>query len=76
MRADCPANLVTLASGELACQDGMGGAVAWVEIPEFDVSQLEVEQLAGAFAAGFVVMGTAFVIGQGFRHLLDMIRRG
>lgn len=76
MRADCPANVVTLTDGVLGCQDGSGGAVAWVVVPEFAISDLDAGQLAGAFAAGFVVMGTAFVIGQGFRHVLDMIRRG
>lgn len=44
-------------------------------VSTFDVSQLDPGELAGAFAAGFVLMGTFWAIGQGARHLLDMIRR-
>lgn len=76
MQLECPANVVTLANGEVACQDGGGAAVAWLVTPSFDVSQLDTAQLGGAFAAGFVVMATGMVIGMGFRHLLSMIRRG
>lgn len=75
MLLDCPANVVTLSSGELACQDGMGGAVAWLVTPSFDLDQLDPEMLAAAFAAGFVIVGTAWAIGKGARIVLSMLGR-
>jgi len=74
MRLECPHTVVTLAAGEVACQDGAGAPVAWLVEPSFDVSELDSGQLAGAWAAGFVLVGTALVIGKGFAALLDAIR--
>jgi len=42
----------------------------------FDVSSLDSPELAAAWAAGFTIMALSYVIGFGFRALLDMIRRG
>lgn len=76
MRVSCPGfAVVTGAGGEALCVDALGAPVAWEAQPEFDVSQLEADQLSGAFAAGFVVVATAFVIGYGFRALLRTIGR-
>lgn len=76
MILECPANVVTLGNGEVACQDGGGVAVSWLVTPSFDPSQLDPELLAAAFAAGFTVVGTGLLIGIGVRMLLDMVRRG
>ncbi|HTD72155.1 MAG TPA: hypothetical protein VK652_01410 [Steroidobacteraceae bacterium] len=76
MKATCPGfTISTGSSGELLCLDSLGAPVAWEVQPEFDVSQLESEDLAGAWAAGFVLVGTAWAIGYGFRSVLRMIGR-
>lgn len=41
----------------------------------FDVSDLEATQISAAFAAGFVVVATAMMIGKGARIVLSMIGR-
>lgn len=75
MRASCPgAAIVTGSAGEALCVDGLGAPVAWEVQPEFDVSQLETAELSGAFAAGFVVIATGWVIGRGFKYVLGMLR--
>lgn len=76
MRVNCPGfAVVTGSAGEALCQDSLGAPVAWEVTPEFDVSQLDSAQLSQAFAAGFVVIGTAWAIGRGFRAVLSMLRR-
>lgn len=75
MILECPANVVTLANGEVACQDAMGGAIPWLVQPSFDLDQLDPEMLAAAFAAGFVIVGTAWAIGKGARIVLSMLGR-
>lgn len=75
MLLDCPANVVTLTGGELACQDSMGGAVAWLVQPSFEISDLDPELLAAAFAAGFVIVGTSWAIGKGAKIVLSMLGR-
>lgn len=67
--------MATGAAGEALCLDSMGAPVAWEIQPEFDVSMLEADDLGGAFAAGFVIVGTAWAIGYGFRQVLRMIGR-
>lgn len=75
MRLDCPGTEIqTGAAGEALCVDGLGAPVAWQAVEEFDVSQLEADQLAGAFAAGFVICATGWAIGRGFRYVLSMLR--
>lgn len=76
MRVSCPGVSVgTGSNGEPLCLDGLGAPVAWEVQPEFDVADLEVADLSGAFAAGFVIVGTAWAIGYGFRSVLRMIGR-
>lgn len=75
MRVNCPGvEVVTLPNGEPSCQDALGAAVAWEVQPEFDVSQLDPAQLGQAFAAGFVLVGTGWAIGRGFKYVLSMLR--
>ena len=75
MRVTCPGTQVlTGSAGEAICADSLGAPVAWEVQPEFDVSQLDVADLGGAFAAGFVVVATGWVIGYGFRAVLSAIR--
>lgn len=75
MRVSCPGFVVVTGSaGEPLCQDDLGVPVAWEVVPEFDVADLEVDQLGAAFAAGFVVVATGWVIGRGFRFVLSLLR--
>lgn len=75
MRISCPgAQVLTGSSGEAVCADALGAPVAWEVQPEFDVADLESDQLAGAFAAGFVLVATGWAIGRGFRYVLGMLR--
>lgn len=75
MRVTCPGvSVMTGASGEALCLDSLGAPVAWEVQPEFDISQLEADQLGGAFAAGFVIVATGWVIGRGFKFVLSMLR--
>lgn len=76
MHFECPANVVTLTDGALACHDGGGATVAWIVTPDFDVSMLDPAELGGAWAAGFVLVGISFAIGRSFSLLLEFIRRG
>lgn len=72
--ATCPGEIVTGASGEALCQDMGGAPLAWTVQPAFDVANLDPVRLSGAFAAGFVIVATGWVIGRGFRVVLSMIR--
>lgn len=74
MTAICAGVIVTDAAGVPACQDQLGAPLAWQQVPQFTASALEADQLAGAFAAGFVIVGTAWAIGKGFQILLSMLR--
>lgn len=75
MILDCPANVVTLPDGVLACQDELGGSVAWTVQPSFEVSDLVVQDLAGAFGAGFVLVTMFWGLGKGASLVLGMVRR-
>jgi len=83
MRIDCPGVLETYAgdpvtaagAGAALCTDGAGNAVAWTEVAEFAVEDLDAERLSAAFAAGFVIVGTCWVIGKGVRTVLALLER-
>lgn len=75
MLLDCPANVVTLADGGLACQDGNADAVAWVVQPSFDPSQLEGSQILAAFSAGFFLVAMFWGLGKGVALVLSIVRR-
>lgn len=75
MRVTCPgAQIMTGADGQALCLDGIGAPVAWEVQPEFEISQLEADQLGAAFAAGFVLVATGWAIGRGFRFVLSLLR--
>jgi len=71
----CPGFLFTDVDGYPYCEDGTGAPLAWTEIPEFTTADIDLDEAAGFFAAGFVMIGTAWAIGFGIRQLLDIIRR-
>jgi len=71
----CPATVSTDASGAPLCLDGSLAPVAWIVVPEFDVSTLDSSQLAEAWAAGFILVGTAWAIGYGVKTILRMLGR-
>lgn len=70
----CTAVLSTSALGAAQCTDGGGTPVAWVAVPEFDFSQLDMPTASGAFAAGFVLVGIGWAIGRGFGAVLSMLK--
>lgn len=75
-RPRCPGVIVTDVNGVPACLDMVGGApVPWEEIPEFDIAA-DLDPVLGAeyFAAGFVIIGTCWVIGFSVRAILKVIR--
>jgi hypothetical protein len=43
--------------------------------PPFDISQLDTTQVAGAFAAGFVLVGMFWALGKAVGMLMGMVRR-
>lgn len=66
----------------LTCQtDPVSGTCAdpvwlqWADLSSWQVSQLDPAILANAFGAGFIVVGTAFAIGRGFRVIIQMVGR-
>lgn len=65
-------------SGEVTSQSGTpqcSGNWVLTQAPEqFDVSQLDPAMMAGAWSAGFVLIGTCFYAGRCFKILLSMIR--
>lgn len=67
--ASCPGTIGTGVSGEATCTE------SWVAVEPFDIGDIDPEIAGSAFAAGFVIVGMAFVIGWSFRALLSMIRR-
>lgn len=76
MRVTCPGvSVATGVNGEPLCQGVGGSPVAWEAVPEFDIAQLDIEQLGGAFAAGFAIVGTAWACGRGFKAVLSMLGR-
>lgn len=73
-RPRCPGVIVTDVNGVPACEDTMGAPLAWEEIPEFDIADLDPVLGAEYFAAGFVIIGTCWVIGFSVRAILRVIR--
>lgn len=75
MKIMCPGvSIATGVNGEPLCLDSGGSPVAWEAIPEFEVSSLDVAQLGAAYAAGFVLIGTGWAIGRGFKFVLSMLK--
>lgn len=75
MKIACPGvSVATGVNGEPLCLDSGGSPVAWEAVPEFEVSSLDIAQLSGAYAAGFVLIATGWAIGRGFKFVLSMIR--
>lgn len=73
MRYECPGVVVTDAVGVPSCTDGVGGFLAWDAVPDFDVSLVDNAIAGQAFAAGFVIVGSAWAIGRGFKYVLSML---
>lgn len=73
--ASCGGVIVTDVNGVAYCEDMTGAPLAWEAVPEFDITELDPAIASAAFAAGFVIVGTAWAIGFGFRAILSMIRR-
>jgi hypothetical protein len=69
----CNADVTTSSTGAAQCTAG-GVAVAWTVVPDFDFSQLDSASSAGAFSAGFVLVGIGWAIGRSFGVVLSMFK--
>lgn len=65
----CPGAISTDVGGAAICTE------EWIAVEPFDIANLDPEIASTVFAAGFVLVGTAWVIGFACRALLSMIRR-
>jgi hypothetical protein len=70
----CPATVTTSLTGQPQCLDGVGDVVAWVVVPDFDLSMIDTPTASEGFSAGFVVVATAWAIGKGVSLVLKSIR--
>lgn len=70
----CPGVVQTDVDGYPLCRDLLDAPLAWTEENPFSLDDLETADLGGAFAAGFVIVGTAYVIGLGARTLIRAIK--
>lgn len=75
MQANCPGVVITDTAGVPRCEDGAGVALVWEPATPFDPTSIDPVVASKAFAAGFVIVGTCWAIGRGFRVLLNMIGR-
>ena len=71
----CPATVSTSVTGQPQCLDGIGATVAWVVVPDFDLSMIDTPTAADGFAVGFVIVGTAWALGKAVSVLLNSIGR-
>lgn len=62
----CPGT-ITSSDGVAICSE------PWVPVEPFALEQLDPEIIASAFAAGFVIVATGFVIGWALRAVLKSI---
>jgi hypothetical protein len=76
MSLDCPGIVSTdPVTGVPACHDSGGGVVAFVATPPFSFDQIDDGVAGSIFAAGFVMVGTAWAVGFGVAAVLKAIRR-
>jgi hypothetical protein len=65
----CPGTVSTGGSGEAICTED------WVGVEPFSLDDIDFDTAASAFAAGFVIVGTAWAIGWSARAVLRAIGR-
>lgn len=70
----CPGTVVTDVNGIAMCQDMGGAPLAWMTTPAFSIEALDPLMLSGAFAAGFILVGTGWAIGHGAKILLSVLK--
>lgn len=70
----CLGEVVTETDGSPLCQDEMGAPLAWTASPAFSIDALDPVLLSGAFAAGFTIVATGWVIGYGVKTVLKMLK--
>lgn len=69
----CAGEVVDVA-GVAECHDDMGMLLAWESVATFTVDAIDPAVATSAFAGGFVIVGTAWAIGWGFRQVLKAIK--
>lgn len=70
----CPATVTTSPTGEPLCVDGTSAPVAWVVVPEFELSLLEQPMLSAAFAAGFSIVAIGLLLGKGVKYAISLLK--
>lgn len=73
-RPVCPGDISTDVDGYIYCTS-VGVPVTWQSVPEFDIELLDQADLAGFFAAGFVMVGISWAIGLSAAMILRAIQR-
>ena len=71
----CPGTVTTDAAGAPDCTNGSGTAVAWQAVPPFSVSELDYGEAGQAFAAGFVIVGMCWALGQAIGAIIKPVKR-
>jgi 3'-phosphoadenosine 5'-phosphosulfate (PAPS) 3'-phosphatase len=73
---ECAGTVATDAvSGAAVCHDAGGAVLAWTVTAPFDFADIDAPTASGAFAASFVMVGTAWAIGKAVGSILSAIRR-
>jgi hypothetical protein len=76
MQLDCPATVSTNATtGAVQCQDATGAAVAWVVVPDFDLTQLDPTTLSAYFSWGWFIVALGWVTGKGIGMVVKFLRQ-
>ena len=70
----CSGSVVTDANGAAPCQDGGGLPLAWTVEQPFDVSSIDPAVAGEFFGLGFVLYGTAWVIGKSTAMIVNAIK--
>ena len=73
---ECPGNVLTdPISGAALCQDGSGAPLAWTQVPQFDVSQLDPSTLTAYFTWGWFVVALGWITGKGVAIFVQFVKR-
>ena len=73
---ECPGTVVTdPVTGVPLCQDASSAPLAWVQVPQFDVSQLDPASLTAYFTWGWFIVAMGWAIGKGVAIFVQFVKR-
>jgi hypothetical protein len=76
VQLECNATVQTdTLSGAVECVDGTGAPVAWVVVPDFDVTLLDPGSITAYFCWGWFIVALGWVTGKGFGMVLKFLRQ-